>query len=411
MQNTSLGFHTFQFSQEIDSMEFSKLTGDFINYANQNNEMKRFPVKNKNDIVIGWKYWYEHNKGIQWLLMSRDFGAGFSKHRVLITINPKAIIKGDYIRAACENDLDLVEKIFNQETDKISPILSKFGFSSLNRVDYCLNVDLKELGIPCSPRQMMTLIKRGNVPKHFEELKIYDKSLHRKTTDKNSFYLKSKSVVINFYWKYPQQTEQHPNYIYREESKNVIRLEVQCKYPKMYSIAKEKRDTSKFNEYNDDISFDELYMLCVEGVHNPSIPADVVLSKKMSEEIINKYFAKILRTGDYFTLDGARKIVESHNFRRDKEERMLFALEQVNKFRGIAEAKAKMSGLDLDDFKRSLKDLDEILVNPVTIPRGWGIKHVPNLLRVYYDSIYEETFVLSDEFLALKKIEKFLYDK
>lgn len=408
MQNTSLGYHTFQFFQKTNDEDFSLLTDDFIAYANQNNEMKRFPIISKEGISIGWKYVYEKSKGIQWLLLSRHFKSGYTTQGVSVIINPKAMLEGNYIRAAQENDLELVEDLFNKEAAKISPILSKFGFSSLSRVDHCLNIDLEELDIPCSPKQMMTLIKRANIPKHFKELEIYDKTSHRKTTSKNSFYLQSKSAVINFYWKYPQQTEKHPNFIQRENSKNVIRFEVQCKYPKLYTISKENRYESKYCELTDELSLDELYEYIIDHVQNPSIPADIVLSDRISEEIIKKYFYKIVRKGDYFTLDGAREIVESYNFRRDKEERLIYALEQISKARGIADVKSKMLGCDLDDFKQSLRDLDDILVNPVTIPKGWKIRHIPNLLRAYYDSVYDEQLISTSEYLILKRIDEFL---
>ena len=29
-------------------------------------------------------------------------------------------------------------------------------------------------------------------------------------------------------------------------------------------------------------------------------------------------------------------------------------------------------------------------INPVTIPREWGIKHIPNLLNAYFDKVQEE---------------------
>ena len=407
MQNTSLGFHTFAFFQKANSEEFSLLTGDFIKYANNNSEMKRFPIENQKG-KIGWKYVYENSIGIQWLLLSRNLNAGFTVQGVMAIINPKVMIEGNYIRAAQASDLAIVEEIFNKEAAKISPILSSFGASSLNRADPCLNIDLKELGLPCSSKQMMELIKRADIPKHYKERKTYNEKLHRKTTDKNSFYLESKSTVINFYRKYPQQTIKHPNYLHREDSVHVIRLEVQCKYAKLYALSKENRHKSKFYEFTNDISVEDIYERIFDDNRNPSIPLDVILSDEISEEIVSKHFYKIVRKGDYFTLDGARDIVESYNFRRDKEERLIYALEQVSKARGIADAKSKMSGLDLDDFKRSLRDLDDILVNPVTIPRGWNIKYIPNLLRAYYDFIYEEILVSSEEFLALKKIEKFL---
>ena len=46
--------------------------------------------------------------------------------------------------------------------------------------------------------------------------------------------------------------------------------------------------------------------------------------------------------------------------------------------------------------------------SPVTIPRRWDIKHIPNLLRAYYDSIYEEQLVSYQEYAAMKRIEEVL---
>lgn len=56
-------------------------------------------------------------------------------------------------------------------------------------------------------------------------------------------------------------------------------------------------------------------------------------------------------------------MVEARKFRRDKEERLIYALGLINECRGITKAKSKLLGVDLKDFKRSLKDLDDILVN------------------------------------------------
>ena len=74
----------------------------------------------------------------------------------------------------------------------------------------------------------------------------------------------------------------------------------------------------------------------------------------------------------------------------------------------IDKAKSKLLGVDLKDFKRSLKDLDDILVNPVTIPRDWGIDYIPNLLRAYFDEIMEEQVVTSREYLFNEYLSEFL---
>lgn len=295
-------------------------------------------------------------------------------HGVIVIVNPKSLIKKDYIAAAKEADFELTEKLFNEEAARISPLLKELGFCSLSRVDPCLNIDLKELNFPCSPEQMMMLIKQGNIPKHYKEREVkYDKKQHRKIKDKNGFYLESKSSVINYYWKYPQQNEGHPNYSFRESSHDVIRMEVQCKYSKLYMLSKNIREKSRFYVSSDDLSLEEMYERLINGIFNPTNPADVILKDEILENITQKHFLKVLRKGDYFTINDARSIVESYNFRREKEERLIYALELVSDCRGIANAKSKLHGPDLDDFKRSMKDLDDILVNPVTIPRRFNI--------------------------------------
>jgi hypothetical protein len=44
----------------------------------------------------------------------------------------------------------------------------------------------------------------------------------------------------------------------------------------------------------------------------------------------------------------------------------------------------------LEVFKATLKDLSEIGINPVTIPKEWGVKLIPNLLQTYYAKVNEE---------------------
>lgn len=411
MENTSMGYHTFAFFQKMDYEEYCILENDFIGYMRKTGKLKRSPVKTKEGVQIGWQYTYKVNedKGIRWLLLSRQAKNNYVIRGVLVVINPESLIENNYIRAAEEDDLKKVEEIYNREVENISKVFLKFGACSLNRVDPCVNIDLKELGIPCTPEQMIKLIKRGNIPRHYEERKeCYDKKQRRMVADKNSFYLENKSSVINFYRKYAKQGENHPNYSKRESSRNVIRLEVQCKYLRLYTLSKDIRQESKYYSTNEDFSADEAYMRMYEGNHQSVIPIDAVLSEKIYEDIIRKNIYKVLRKGDYFTLDLARDIVESHHFKSSREDRMIDTLELINTSNGIAKARLNLQKSELDGFNRALKELDCILVNPVTIPRRWGIKHIPNLLRAYYDAIYEEQLVSVQEYYARQHIEEVL---
>ena len=49
--------------------------------------------------------------------------------------------------------------------------------------------------------------------KEFQQLRReYQDKSHRKKADKYSHYLKNKSAVVNFYWKYPEIDEKHPEF-------------------------------------------------------------------------------------------------------------------------------------------------------------------------------------------------------
>ena len=173
-------------------------------------------------------------------------------------------------------------------------------------------------------------------------------------------------------------------------------------------MLKNLRHKSKFYISDENLPLEELYKRIINDIHNPSIPIDIALSEGIYDDIIRKEFYRILRKGDYFTLDGARSIVESYHFRCDKEERIIYTLELVNECHGIAKAKSRLHGYDLTDFNRSLKDLDDMLINPVTIPRRWEIRHISNLLRAYDDAKYEERIMIDKEGWAWKHIKEYL---
>jgi hypothetical protein len=66
---------------------------------------------------------------------------------------------------------------------------------------------------------------------------------------------------------------------------------------------------------------------------------------------------------------------------------------------GIANTKAALQdkGNALEDFRRSLRDLAKLGINPVTIPNEWGITHLPNLLDTYYDQLTNKAAPLTLE--------------
>ena len=152
-----------------------------------------------------------------------------------------------------------------------------------------------------------------------------------------------------------------------------------------------------------------------------------LLTDSVAEDVATSYYNKIIRKGDYFTLDGAEYIVKSYGFNSQKEERMIYALGLISERRSIHNAlkhlkkeAERVNGYDefsvelrkvkekkIKQFKKSLDDLDEILVNPVTIPTRWNIKHIINPLRAYYNQTYEQ-LISTAEADALNHINVYL---
>lgn len=125
--------------------------------------------------------------------------------------------------------------------------------------------------------------------------------------------------------------------------------------------------------------------------------------------MIDTYYKKIIGRGNWYTLQEATRKIRSHHFNRQKEERLLKALKLVNDCRSVAKAKAAHQGSDLDAFKRTLGDLASLGINPVTIPREWGIKHIPNLLYAYFDKVSEEKSKKEIEEFKMECLKEYLH--
>ncbi len=360
---TSLGHHTFEMYRTLIYTDMDTVFKSF------NNDPRILPISST-DERTGIKYYsmtYKKDIGITWKLtfatISRSFVDFFDETRpctIKVKINPK-LLAGirDYVTAADQSYLDTVIQNFNREASRISKLLGTFDQYSFNRVDYCINFDLRELCIGCTVKQMMKLLKRGNHPPDLiERLNHYDHS-HRKKAGDN-LYLKNNSVNVNCYGKHAQLKKEFPDCPNIDDSKDVVRFEIQCKYPKVYSMGKIiKSRTGTF----------------------PLIQE--MLSDDLARTIITKYYQRIVGYGDYYSLELARRQVEACNFHPKKTKRLIDVLEHVNQCRGISKAMAMLQCQAREDFKRSIRELNYIGVNPVTIPRELNIKHIPNLLTAY----------------------------
>lgn len=384
MLHFSQGFHTSMIRKRLTVGQAEGLLGEF-----RNSGLRVRPDRGRSKADPFGHHWIieypGQTKGISWYMRitPEKTTPVFSSDgedrpcNVKAIINPKVFVGIKYyITAASSDYLGRVEALFDMEAGRISPALGRFAEYSLIRNDYCLNADVSGPEFHCSPEQLMTLLKRADIPPHFREWTEFDTTTRRDEVGKDSFYLKSKSVVVNYYLKYPQllrEYEEHPDL---EEYRNVIRLEVQFRYQKMYSLSRIIKAGSDLPD---------------------SAVMKAMLSDDFCAKVIRDYFYRVVGRGDYYTLDIARQMVKARRFRPQKEERLISTLEFVNRCRGIHKAKSTLEDVSLEGFRHSLRELDAVRINAVTLPREWGIKHIPNPLREYYGGLAEERMLFSDD--------------
>lgn len=319
------------------------------------------------------------DRGIKWTIRSDRQDESYKEYVLKVAINPK-ILGGvqDYITAATYDDMAMAIDNFNLISKNISPVLGTFEQYTLQRIDYCINCALNELTPGCTYEQMMALIKRSDIPSRYKELEEYDSISHRMKSKPGSFYLMNGSVHVNYYSKYMKFQEQNQENLEKgrppipqktmDTAQDIIRLEVQCMYRKTYALSRK-----------------------VNGVGNNNINHyKELLNHETCIDVIDTYYKKIIGRGDWYTLREAVRMIQLQHFNSQKEDRLIKALKLINDCRSIAKAKAAYQGSDLAAFKRTLGDLASLGINPVTIPREWGIKHIPNLLYAYFDKVSEE---------------------
>lgn len=408
--NSSLGFHTLKLSLTLDYMEFSQLIQDFKKYSQNTGEIQMYYVDKmgnymnylqaNNDSLIPANLkisYYKQDKGIKWLIRCNTWNHGGKSYIVDVIINPK-ILSGisDYLTASTCEDMETAIFNFNSETHSISPILKDFDHYNLNRIDYCINFDLDELAPECNPERIIKLVKRSNIPPHYIEWTKYDSVAHRKKSQPGSFYLTCPSVNINCYSKYMQlqerlrenQSKGYPPIPLStlDAARGIIRFEVQCKYHKTYILSCKAAEAGNHsdNKYKN------------------------LLSNDICNEIIDYYFEKIIGYGDWYTFQDAIHKIQSHNYNKQKENRLIDVLRIISENRSIDKAKNFYQGNNLKTFQRTLKDLSILMINPVTIPKEWGIRHIPNLLHTYFEKQAKEKEERENKALYAECLEEYI---
>jgi hypothetical protein len=137
----------------------------------------------------------------------------------------------------------------------------------------------------------------------------------------------------------------------------------------------------------------------------------ILLSDEVAKDVLYSYFSRIIGFGDYYTLTRAKAEIEK-KCRSTKTDRLIAVLELVNKCRGIHKARAKLDDdvkiaresddmdalsiamMKVSSFVYSLRELNVMGINPVTIPHEDGVPFIPNLLKVFDEKTESKKFAV-----------------
>lgn len=265
-----------------------------------------------------------------------------------IFLNPKKLIDSNIIKITKDKDIEAILEIFNSIIDGIDDTLPRFDKWTLKRIDYATYV------ITPYVKEYIKLFQRANRPsKYFTEL--YDIKNKRRTQKKGSFYLYSKGTAINFYDKEQERIDNKEEYKLSDDAianaKNTLRFEIQCNKAKTdYMKSKYGFETKELYNYMD---------------------------LDTSRGSILYYYKKCIRTGDYYRLNDAKNKIDDAGINTRTKNILKDTLDLINKCRNISKARESFEG-NKETFDRHLKKLDELKINPITIPENWGIKLLKN---------------------------------
>lgn len=227
----------------------------------------------------------------------------------------------------------------------------------VSRIDYTVNLFSEYV------KQCIDLAKKGRDPYRYKDI----------INLPGSSYRQSKTVILNFYdkldhiRKYIGSTS--PNAYLLEEAKNIFRIEIQCLGNKKLKHIKNKYKLPTYANIYD------------------------YLRSDIAKETIFYYYKKVIGTGDYYSMNEAINKIQNSTWSNRKKENIIKWLRLIAQARSVSNAREQfITGTvlkntntlvkgSLNTFGNYIKSCEAIDLNPVTIPKDWEIKYIPNPIK------------------------------
>ena len=306
---------------------------------------------------------------------------------LLCTFDLKRIVNSDgkkTVDVFSSSELDILTHNFDYHMKSLLSELPGLSDWNCNRIDYAVNIETPYI------REYLLLMRKGDFGKYKlnEESKKDGGSIYLESTAKHG------SIRMNIYSKEDEIASKIDSYKignideYLSESKNILRVEIQCLNPKT-SYLKRKYKMDKKNLQNfvdlDKAYYEFRYYLNKLAGSAPYHKKSVIL--EMIENPNNKISLPVRNRMKRFVED----LSKQHS--------------SIKKVKNKYIEKNIMTKNELTNVTRRFKELG---INPVPIPKNSGgykginkDKGLPSLLSLVEQKLRLETMNDSDEFLAI----------
>lgn len=278
-------------------------------------------------------------------------------YRLYLRVEPQSLIAGRRTIGVFDCSFGSVERlrtVLDEAIETISSTLPQSDRWSVSRIDFTRNLTSEYV------KECVELAKKGKDPYHYKD-----------TIKKpGSSYRQSKSIVLNYYDKFDHITKKLDNYPFDkhllEEAHNIYRIEVQCLNHNKLKHIREKFDLPRKSNLYDYLRTD------------------------IAEWTFFSYYDKVIGRGDYYSLAEAFKKIESTDWGLTKKKNIKNWLKLITQAKGMTNARKQfVDGTTLgrtqtvvqgclNTFRNYENACKEIGINPVTIPKDWGIDYIPN---------------------------------
>lgn len=241
-----------------------------------------------------------------------------------------------------------------EDADKIEAIVKQLIYANfelykelvLSRIDYRYDVVVPNTEVR---EELFKLYKRlANKGNYMKKVISFAKNISAHNVDLSLRYA-NKSRGTNIYDKEHERKSKYKDI--KSYEKSVVRFEAQIGRAHIRYMKKKEKINDKLQSYLNNERYIH-YML--------------------------KMIVSIVHTGDYYTVKRAETIINKSNYKVKQKEEMKDFLKLVAKKRSL---QAAIDSNYYKKYKKILKQLEALNINPVPIPKNDGISHIKNPIK------------------------------